>query len=212
MLNTEELSNIHEQLHNNLQHFEHYYTQVWHPPFRYSLSSMQVTTIDHANQQNNQSILPKLVSVLASTHNKHSAAVFDLDVPQDGSNYKKNTKIPNGHQGKSYRTFEYLLQFLDDADLMSLASTCRVIYHLVYSPLGYRLIRYLRPIVCVKGAQASSSVHKIVRWKICLEMWRRGRKAKIWIISWRIIAAHLHTGNRWSTLSRPKYVTLRRRW
>ena len=40
MLNTQELDNIQEQLHNNLQHFEHYYTQVSH--FQYSVGILPI--------------------------------------------------------------------------------------------------------------------------------------------------------------------------
>jgi len=55
---------------------------------------------------------------------------------------------------QSFKPIELLLRFLDDQDLLNLATTCQTVYRylchnprFIYSPLGYRMMRYFRPVV-----------------------------------------------------------------
>lgn len=86
-------------------------------------------------------------------------------------NYIKATEIDSGVRknnqlilpvfqkliSHSLKPLELILRFLTDTDIMAIACTCRTIYkylyhhlRLVYSPLGFRLSRYLRPVVILK--------------------------------------------------------------
>lgn len=61
----------------------------------------------------------------------------------------------------SYQTLHYLLCFLSDSEIMSIAACCRAAYRLVYSPLGFRLMRQLRPIRYTEGKESSSTDDEI---------------------------------------------------
>ena len=54
-----------------------------------------------------------------------------------------------------------MLQFLDDNDILNVAATCRAIYRMVYSPLGFRFIRQLRPIVYNKEEERLKALQKM---------------------------------------------------
>ena len=82
----------------------------------------QISRMDNGIQYNNHRVIPTLVKVLTSTH----------------------TGTHN-----SYRILQYTLQFMTDTDILSLAASCRVLYRLFYSPLGYRLLVHLRPITII---------------------------------------------------------------
>ena len=78
----------------------------------------------------------------------------------------------------SFKPIELILRFIDDPDILNLASTCQSMYRyflpysrMIYSPLGYRIIRSLRPVlVKVRKEREMPTFNKVYLENLCSEV------------------------------------------